>query len=290
MKIIEMSTEGLECIARGGTGECFRLDNETILKLYYEGIPCERAFREKDCSRTALTIGVSTAISYELVRSGNRMGVIYEMLNGKTLSEIMREDPRSIPVVAGKYASLAKSLHSVSGDCVRFGRATDVIRREVPGLDYISENGKRNISSFLDRLDSYDRYVHGDFHPNNVMVCNGELMLIDLGGFSVGCPMFDIATTRFCLLDSPEARSGGISSFTGLSAEQHAEFWKAFSSSYFNAESFEETESSREDAALVRDIELLKRMRFEKIYSARYEKGSPYFDEIRSEAIRRWDT
>ena len=289
MKIIEMSTQGLECIARGGTGECFRIDHEKILKLYYEGIPFERAYREKDCARTALTIGVSTAISYELVRSGNRMGVIYEMLNGKTLSAIIREDPASIPQIAGKYADLARSLHSVRGDCERFGRATDVIRREVPGFDYLSERGKRNVCSFLDQLDSYSQYIHGDFHPNNIMVCNGELMLIDLGGFSVGCPMFDIATTRFCLIDSPEARSGGISSFTGLSAEQHREFWAAFTAAYFNTASCEEAEKSSEDAVLIRDIELLKRMRFERIYSTRYSKNDPYFDEIRNEAIIRWN-
>ena len=280
MKIREMTLDGLERVSRGGTGECWRIDDETLLKLYYEGMPEEWAIREKECARTAFTIGVPTAISFEVVRVGNRLGVIYETLKGKTLSQQMKEHPEEIPEIGKKYADLAKTLHTVKGDSSRFGRSTDVIRKELPKIDFAPEKTVGRIGGFLDELDTYTQYVHGDFHPNNVMVCGDELMLIDLGGFSVGCPLFDIATTRFCMLDSPEAVSGGISSFTGLSHEQHVLFWNAFTAAYFEGETGEDQ--------LVKDVELLKRLRFERLYRYRFPDFETYFQNIRDEVLERW--
>lgn len=280
MKIREMTTEGLERVSSGGTGECWRIDDETILKLYYEGMPEEWAIREKECARTAFAIGVPTAISFEVVRVGNRMGVIYETLKGKTLSRQMKEHPGEIREIGEKYAALVKTLHTVKGDPSRFGKSTDVIRKEMPKIDFADDRTIGRIYDFLDQLDTYDRYVHGDFHPNNVMVCDDELMLIDLGGFSVGCPLFDIATTRFCMLDSPEAVTGGVSSFTGLSHEQHVTFWNAFTQAYFG--------KGRTEEELVRDIELLKRLRFERLYRHRFTDHEQYFEKIRNEVLKRW--
>ena len=66
-------------IAKGGTGECYRLDEDTILKLYYEGFSVSRILQEKDGARTALVAGVSTPISFELVQVGNRQGVVCQL-------------------------------------------------------------------------------------------------------------------------------------------------------------------------------------------------------------------
>lgn len=280
MKIRDMTLDGLERISRGGTGECWRIDDETLLKLYYEGMPEEWAIREKECARTAFTIGVPTAISFEVVRVGKRLGVIYESLKGKTLSREMQECPEKIPEIAKQYADLAKTLHTVRGDSAKFGKSTDAIRKVLPMIDYAEPETVDRIRAFLDRLDTYTAYVHGDFHPNNVMACEDGLMLIDLGGFSVGCPLFDIATTRFCMLDSPEARSGGVSSFTGLTREQHLSFWKAFEQAYSG--------NDAEQEQLTGDIELLKLLRFERLYRDRFPGQEQYFRDIRNEVLDRW--
>ena len=60
----------LKCFAKGGTGECYRIDQDTILKLYYEGFPEERILNEKEGAKAALIAGVPTAISYWLVQAG----------------------------------------------------------------------------------------------------------------------------------------------------------------------------------------------------------------------------
>ena len=54
MKEKEFSIDGMTAMCKGGTGECFRVDEDKILKLYYDGMPKEMAYREKECARTAL--------------------------------------------------------------------------------------------------------------------------------------------------------------------------------------------------------------------------------------------
>lgn len=287
MKIREMTLDGLTLIARGGTGDCWRIDDETLLKLYYEGFPEERALREKESARTAFSIGVPTAISFDLVRVGNRLGVVYETLKGCTLAQKIRENPERIPELGRKYAEVARSLHGVQGDRERFPAATAAIRKEVPKIDYLSPAGTERLLAFLDRLDSFDRYVHGDFHLNNILVSGDDVMLIDMGGFSVGCPLFDLATTRFCLFRSPEAVSGGVSDFTGLTPEQHAAFWDAFIRHYFSDPAFREPWGDNPEAML-EDVTLLKLMRFERLYGSRTATPA-YHEKIRNEVISRWE-
>lgn len=72
----------LKSFAKGGTGECYRIDQDTILKLYYEGFPTERILNEKEGARAALVAGVPTAISYWLVQAGERQGVRFQGNHG----------------------------------------------------------------------------------------------------------------------------------------------------------------------------------------------------------------
>ena len=272
-----ISTGSLTPFAKGGTGECYRLDEDTILKLYYEGFPEECIIREKECARTALIAGVPTAISYEMVQAGNRRGIIYEMVQGKTLSEIIREDPARAADMGRNFAQIAQTLHRAEVRKPDLPGVTKVIRDAAGKITYVPEDIRKNVFSFLDELDRYESYVHGDFHPNNVIMTPDGPMLIDMGGFSIGCPLFDPATTYFSLFESPEAKQGGRSSFNGLDQEEARAFWQGFADEYFEGGAGEEEER------LMKKIVLLKKLRFEVLYGHRY---SPiYCEEIRNEVL-----
>ena len=206
----------LRPFARGGTGDCYRLDGDTILKLYYEGFPEARILREKEGARAALVAGVPTAISFDMVKVGNREGVIYEGLSGKTMSELVSQHPTRAGELGGMLAGIALSLHDAPVKVTGLPRPTEPIRAELSKISYVPEKTMANIVAFMDKLDLEIHYVHGDFHPNNVIMTDDGPMLVDMGSFSVGSPMFDLATTYFSLFESPEATAGGCSAFNGL--------------------------------------------------------------------------
>ena len=91
----EISIDGLELMSTGVCGECYRLDVERVVKLYFEGVDAKLAEQEKCLAREALVMGIPTAISFEVVTCGARTGVVYEMLNAELLSEVIRKDRKS---------------------------------------------------------------------------------------------------------------------------------------------------------------------------------------------------
>ena len=90
-KTREISIEGLELLSAGVCGECYRLDHETVVKVYNEGVGPEIAEREKQYSKAAFVMGVPTAISYDVVSCGTRSGVVYELLDAELFSAVIRE-------------------------------------------------------------------------------------------------------------------------------------------------------------------------------------------------------
>ena len=268
---------GLQPFAKGGTGECFRLNEDTILKLYYEGFPTRRILREKDGARAALVAGVPTAISFDMVQVGSRQGVVYELVQGKTLSEIIALTPERAAELGGVLAGIARTLHNAEVKTSDLPSPTEPIRRELPKVDYASEETVRRISDFMDALDEEHQYVHGDFHPNNVIMAAAGPMLIDMGGFSLGCPVFDLATLRFSLFESPEAEKRGRSSFNGLTHEEALAFWQGFQQSYFD--------DGADAYAMDRlhKVTLLKKLRFERLYGRGFSEN--YCEAVRREVL-----
>ena len=267
----------LRPFARGGTGECYRLDEETILKLYYEGFPESRVLREKAGARAALVAGVPTAISFDMVKVGNREGVVYERVRGGTLSELVAKDPSQAGELGGIFAGIARSLHDAPVSDTGLPRPTEPIRTELSKISYAPEETVANIAAFMDDLDLESHYVHGDFHPNNVIMTDDGPMLIDMGSFSVGSPMFDLATAYFSLFESPEATAGGRSTFNGLTRGEAQAFWKGFEAMYFGG-AMDEAQAAR-----LKRVTLLKKLRFESLYGSRF--APEYCASIRREVL-----
>jgi aminoglycoside phosphotransferase (APT) family kinase protein len=71
-----------------------------------------------------------------------------------------------------------------------------------------------------------DSFVHGDFHLKNIMVQNGEFLLIDMGGNARGNRMIDLAGTGLVLKAMPEVLAPGKSQqYSGVSDEIAAKMW-----------------------------------------------------------------
>ncbi len=267
----------LRPFAKGGTGECYRLDEDTILKLYYEGFPESHILREKAGARAALVAMIPTAISFDMVKVGNREGVVYERVRGETISELVAKDPSHAGELGGVFAEIARSLHNSPVSDAGLPRTTEPIRAELFKISYAPEETVASIAAFMDDLDREKHYVHGDFNPNNVIMTDDGPMLIDMDSFSVGSPMFDLAMAYFSLFESPEAIAGGRSAFNGLTRGEAQVFWKGFEEVYFGG-AMDATQAAR-----LKRVTLLKKLWFESLYGSRF--APEYCESIRREVL-----
>ena len=234
----EISIEGRELLSSGVCGECFRLDDETVVKLYKDGIDLGMAELEKRYAQAAFVLGIPTAVSYDVVTCGTRSGIVFELLNAELFSAVIRRDPQQIDRHAQRLADLATSLHAAKGDEEVLPRLKDRIRDYINQLHGVFEPAE--IALLLARLEvipDADTCVHFDLHSSNIMEQDGELVIIDMGDFSIGSNYFDIGLL-YLIYGLPEL--GICALATKIDTAQGVQFWNSFAAHYFAGRPAEE--------------------------------------------------
>ena len=190
----QLSVEGCEVIGVGGVGTVYRLDGDTIIKVFREGTTIEEVRREITMSKEAFVMGMPTAISFDVVRVGCQYGLVYELLQADTLSACIKREPGRIDEFARKYAELFHQLHAIevpgesSVPC-----AIERERQQIRHIRrYFPQESIDLMLRIVDAIPDANRLLHLDLQTKNAMVQNGELMLIDMGEVGYGHPLLDL--------------------------------------------------------------------------------------------------
>ena len=72
---------GAEIIGDGFFSTVYRLNKDTIVKVFNRTSDPEQIERELRLAKEAFVLGVPTAISFDVVKAGDKMGVCFEMLD-----------------------------------------------------------------------------------------------------------------------------------------------------------------------------------------------------------------
>ena len=113
--------------------------------------------------------------------------------------------------------------------------------------------------------------IHGDYHPNNIMVQDGELMLIDMGDASVGHPVIDLLGS-YQIMKLVAERANGAQRYTGISADDLKRLWNVFIREYFG---------TNDDGEITEIEKILK------YYAIIRSLGGVTFSELIPEAVKR---
>ena len=242
----QISLENSVKIGAGACGEVFRLDEETIVKLYYPRVKEEEIEREKDLAKKAFVLGVPTAISYDIVEANGRTGVVYEMINSKTLSELIQDHPDKVEGYVTIYAQVCAQLHSIQAGDLDLPDFKDINRIDIENISGVTDEERQYLYQFLDLVPDRQSCVHGDLNINNVMVQNGECCLIDMGEFSIGMPAFDISRILFSMEFAAPAVTE-FNEFYKLPQQTVKGILDSFLKQYYQADSLEEAEKKNAD-------------------------------------------
>lgn len=84
-----LSVDGCEVIGRGANGEVYRLDNDTIIKVYLNPDSLPDIQRERELARKAFVLDIPTAIPYDVVKVGSSYGSVFELLNAQSFAKLI---------------------------------------------------------------------------------------------------------------------------------------------------------------------------------------------------------
>ena len=201
----EISVDGCEIIGQGGNGTVYRLDEDKIVKVYRPGVSIEKIEKERIAAKTALINGIPCVIAYDVVKCGESYGIVFEMLRSDTLAHAMKNAPEKFEEYVEKYVALAKELHGADLEDGAFPKIKDILHSRVPNLaKWCTQEELKLIDSLIDELPNGTSLIHGDFHPGNIMIQNGELLLIDMPEVSVGAKIWDIAAIYRDMISAPQ--------------------------------------------------------------------------------------
>ena len=227
----KISADNLIELGRGTSGIVYKLDDENILKVYNSNWNFENVAKERANSQAAFVEGISTAISYDVVKVGDNFGIIYEMINADTLEKVMLEDVSKIEEHSRRFAEFIKEQHAVETD---FEDAKQRLISNSEKAPIYSAEDLKVVRQFLETVPNCKNFCHGDLNLTNILLQNGQMIMIDMGEISSGHPVFDLSWIYFMyVIRAKSAQRKGVKNPMGPKIMPDI-MWKTFAQTYFN--------------------------------------------------------
>ena len=255
-----MSVEGCEFIAKGANGAVYRYDDETILKTYFAKDALPEIKQERENARKAFVLGINTAIPYGIVRVDDGYGTVTELLNAVSVTKLIRNNPDDMSEAAKYYIDMLKSIHAIE---VEDGEVPDMKDTALAWADFVAphlpeEQGKK-LRALIEAVPKQNTLMHGDYHTNNIMVQNGEPLLIDMDTLCMGHPVFELGSMFNAFIGYSELDHQVTMNFFGYTHETAGKFWNMSLKKYLGTEDEQVCQSVAEKAMIIGYTRMLRR-------------------------------
>ena len=255
-----MSVEGCEFIAKGANGAVYRYDDETIIKTYFAKDALPEIKQERENARRAFVLGINTAIPYGIVRVGDGYGTVTELLNATSVTKLIRKSPDDLTEAVGYYIDMLKSIHAIEVD---EGAVLDMKETALEWADFVAqhipaEQGKK-LRALIEAVPKRNTLMHGDYHTNNIMVQNGEPLLIDMDTLCMGHPIFELGSMFNAFVGYSELDHQNMMDFFGITFETAGRFWNLSLKKYLGTEDEAVCRSVAEKAMVIGYTRMLRR-------------------------------
>ena len=256
----KMSVAGCEFIAKGANGAVYRYDDETIIKTYFSKDALPEIKQERENARRAFVLGVNTAIPYGIVRLDEGYGTVTELLNADSVTKLARNNPDDISEAVRYFVDMLKSVHAVTAED---GEFPDMKEIALDWAEFVSkhipdEQGKK-LCALIRAIPKNNTLLHGDYHPNNVMVQNGEPLLIDMDTLCMGHPVFELGSMFNAFIGYSELDHQVTVDFFGYTHEVSEKFWDMSLKAYLGTEDEAVCRSVAEKAMVIGYTRMLRR-------------------------------
>ena len=256
----KMSVEGCEFIAKGANGAVYRYNDETILKTYFAKDALPEIKQERENARRAFVLGINTAIPYGIVRVGDGYGTVTELLNAVSVTKLIRQSPDDLTEAVKYYVDMLKSIHAVK---VEDGEVPDMKETALSWAKFVSayipEEQSKKLIALIEAVPKQNTLMHGDYHTNNIMVQNGEPLLIDMDTLCMGHPVFELGSMFNAFIGYSELDHNVTMDFFGYTHESAEKFWNMALKMYLGTDDEDVCKSVAEKAMIIGYTRMLRR-------------------------------
>jgi len=188
-----MTDELGQLIGQGATAEVYAWGEDQVLKLFFPPVPRIAAETEVQAARVAYEAGAPTPAVGETIEVDGRLGIVFERVDGPSMTEQVVGHPWQLRRAARQSAELHAAIHACR--VPELISLKDEVRWNVEPTHLLTPDAKEGVLRRLDRLPDGDSLFHGDFYPNNVMMSPRGPLVIDWPCGRRADPLADVART-----------------------------------------------------------------------------------------------
>ncbi len=259
----KLSVEGCEAIGQGANGMVYRLDPDTIIKVYLNPDSLPDIHRERELARRAFVLGVPTAIPYDVVKVGTGYGSVFELLNATSLAKLIKANPEKLDEAVAMYVELLQTIHGTTVNPEDMPDMKAIVLNWADFLkDYLPADKWQKLHDLIDAVPVEHRMLHGDYHTKNVMLQGGEALLIDMDTLAQGNPVFEFASVFNACKGFYLPYTGDMNAecFMGYTVQTSFDIWDKTIRLYFGTDDEARLAEIEDKAKLVGFTRLMRRL------------------------------
>ena len=230
----QIYVSGATIVGEGYYSTVYRLNDDTIVKVFNHVSDENQIERELALAKEAFMLGIPTAISYDIVKVGDKLGVRFEMLDCDSLKNVVAKNADKLKEYVQKYADLLKYMNSIHSDNPIIPPIKKEYFTKLEQIkDDLSKDEYDKILSLLNSIPDTNTLVHGDCHFKNILVQNGNYLLIDMETLSIGHPIFELASLYSAYVGLSEFNEEESMKFFGIPRKDCVNLYNALINLYF---------------------------------------------------------
>lgn len=213
-----------ELIGKGANNEVYR-SGDAAVKIFHKGYRKADVLHEAFIAAKIEETGLTIPAVREVPLVDGKWAIVMDLVEGKTMAQMMEEDPDHAEKYVDQLVDIQLMIHNKKCDLLPHLRDKMISRINEADID---DTKRYELLTSMDGTPRHRKLCHGDFNPQNVVICRGVPYILDWNHATQGNASADVARTYlwFCLhkpayaqiyLDAFCAKSG--------TAKQYVQQW-----------------------------------------------------------------
>lgn len=255
----KITISGCEVIGKGSKSTVYRYGPDKIVKVYENNDSLEIISLEQKLANKAHELGIPTPISFDIVEVDDKYGVMFELFQSKSLSELIVHDIEHIDKYIIEYVKLLKKLHTTIVKEDDLPNIKDYVPVWIKGCEgVLDDKSLDKVKTLINEIPNQLTMLHCDYHTNNVLKQDNKIILIDMDCLSYGHPIFELVNMYFAFVGIVEIYPDNADAFLGMNKKTANLIWDCFLPYYFETNDQNELNKLTDKIRLLTFVRILR--------------------------------
>ena len=169
-------------------------DGDKVIKVFDEHYSKADILNEALNQARVEETGLNIPKLEEVTKVNGRWAIVMDYIKGKTLAQLMAENPDKIDEYLNLFVDLQMEVHSKKAPLLN--KLKDKMNRKISQAD-LTATIRYDLHTRLESMPKHNKVCHGDFNPSNVIISDedGTPYIIDWSHATQGNASADVART-----------------------------------------------------------------------------------------------